>query len=281
MPGYPALSIIARNLGCEMSYWKCRDTPNGAAFHLDDLADVIKTTTRLLIVNFPHNPTGFCPTAEEYRQLIAFCKERDIFLFSDEMYLLTDFGNEELMPSACTLYDDCISLFGMSKTLAQPGVRLGWLVTRNKMVLHKMNKCKDYFSQCCSATSEILSLISLRNMDAILQRNQLLIKKNLDILDDFFAGYADIFEWHRPKAATVCLVKIKGWLREEFLRGGASELCDLLYSEAGIVLLPGKIFDLDDAPDDTLRFGFGKSDLEECLKALRGFLENHRPLSAG
>ncbi|ELT91726.1 hypothetical protein CAPTEDRAFT_202447 [Capitella teleta] len=275
LPGYPALSIIADKLGCEMGHWKARNTRDGWTFHLNDLKSVVKDNTQLIIVNFPHNPTGFCPTATEFTQLVKFCKARDIFLFSDEMYLLTDFASSEPMPSACSMYDNSVSLFGMSKTLAQPGVRLGWLVTRNKEVWHEMNKCKDYFSQCCSATSEILSIITLRNMDTVLNQVKGLIAKNLDLLDNFFAEYTDVFEWHRPKAATVTLVEVKGWLLEEYVEGGTTALCDDLYTEESIVILPGGIFDEMDS--NTIRLGFGKSDLDDSLKALRRFLEHHRP----
>lgn len=274
-PGYPALTVIARYLGCDIDHWKAKYTKHGWKFELVDLEALINPSTKLLIVNFPHNPTGYCPSPEDYKVLVEFCRSHGIFLFCDEMYLLSNYEGDEKLPSACQWYDDCVCLFGMSKTFAQPGLRLGWLVSKNKEIIALMMRCKDYFSQCCPAASEILSIISLRNIDSIIASNMAIVWSNLKILGDFFNEYPDLFEWYRPKGATVTLVKVKGWLLK-MAEGKASDLCEILYKQADVMLIPGELFGTD-IEDKFVRFGFGKTDMKEGLNQLRNFIERHKP----
>ena len=67
-----------------------------------------------------------------------------------------------MLPSACDAYDKATTLFGVSKSLSLPGLRIGWLVTRDVDVMNRLKSFKDYLSICSSAPSEILSLIALR-----------------------------------------------------------------------------------------------------------------------
>ena len=84
-PAYQSLYENLKTMGCNLSYWmaKCE---NGWKFKLDDLRKVIKPETRLLVVNFPHNPTGYVPEEKEWCELLELCKANNIYLFSDEMY---------------------------------------------------------------------------------------------------------------------------------------------------------------------------------------------------
>ena len=83
------------------------------------------------MINFPHNPTGFLPSEEEFLELIDICRKKNIFLFSDEMYRLTNNDGSSAYPSAAQVYDNAISLFGVSKTFGLPGLRIGWMASQN------------------------------------------------------------------------------------------------------------------------------------------------------
>lgn len=56
-PGYQSLYEIADSLGCEVSKWMPKEE-KGWAFEIDDLRDLVRDKTKLIVVNFPHNPTG-------------------------------------------------------------------------------------------------------------------------------------------------------------------------------------------------------------------------------
>ena len=85
-PAYQSLYENLKTHDCQLDYWTAKMTSTGWSFNLDDLKQLLKPHTRLLVVNFPHNPTGFLPSAEDWSALIELCKAKGIFLFSDEMY---------------------------------------------------------------------------------------------------------------------------------------------------------------------------------------------------
>ncbi len=78
---------IAETQGCTVSHWQPRTSPTQHAieFHTDDLAQCMQPNTKLVVVNFPHNPTGAVACAQQWRRIIELCRERDAYLFSDEV----------------------------------------------------------------------------------------------------------------------------------------------------------------------------------------------------
>ena len=65
---------------------------------------MIKKNTKIIIVNFPHNPTGYVPLINEWLELIETCKKNNIYLFSDEMYCNLFFQKQRTIPSVSVLY---------------------------------------------------------------------------------------------------------------------------------------------------------------------------------
>ena len=58
----------------------------GWDFDIKEMQRLVKANTKLLVVNFPHNPTGFLPESADWQELIEFCRDENIFIFSDEIY---------------------------------------------------------------------------------------------------------------------------------------------------------------------------------------------------
>lgn len=191
----------------------------------------------------------------------------DLLFFS-----LTNNDGTKANASACALYDNSISLFGMSKSFAMAGLRLGWLCTKNKEIFNMMSLFKDYITICAPAPSEVLSLIALRNRDKVLAHTMSIVKKNMAALEEFFALHTDVFEWHPPRASTVGFARLKGWLLRVG-EGGASGFCDVLQQQKQVMMLPAKMYDFE---DHYVRVGFGRRNLEECLVPLEEFLAENK-----
>jgi aspartate/methionine/tyrosine aminotransferase len=166
-PGYQSLYEIAEGIGCEVTKWEPEEA-NGWRFDPDFLEKNIKTNTKLIIVNFPHNPTGCLPNKEDYQRIIGLARKNNLHLFSDEMYRFLEYDQKDRLPSACEIYDKAISLFGMSKTFGMAGARIGWIATKDKNLYAKMATFKDYTTICSSAPSELLSIIALRAKNKII-----------------------------------------------------------------------------------------------------------------
>ena len=174
-PGYQSLYEIAKSRGCITKRW---EPDKNNVFSVDDLQNLLSDNTRMLVINFPHNPTGALLSKEEFDRVIELVRDREIVLFSDEMYRFLEYDKKDRLPSACELYQDSITLCGMSKSFALPGLRLGWLIIHNPDIFSRLQAYKDYTTICNAGPSEILSLIALRNWQKIADRNIRIIKNN-------------------------------------------------------------------------------------------------------
>ena len=263
-PGYQSLYEIAESLGCEITKWLPEEEDNWR-FDPAFLEKNIKKNTRLVIVNFPHNPTGSLASHKDFQKIIDIAKDNNIYLFSDEMYRFLEINLEDRLPSACEVYDKAISLFGMSKTFGMAGVRLGWVATKNKELYKKIMTYKDYVTICPSAPSEILSLIALKNKDIIINKHLERIRKNLKLLDIFFAKYSNLFSWIKPKAGTIGFPRLKTNIN-------SLAFCQKIVEKTGIMLLPSTVYDFEDR---YIRIGFGRENMPEVLKQFDNYISSN------
>jgi aspartate/methionine/tyrosine aminotransferase len=267
-PGYQSLYEVANALGCEVTKWM-PDEQYGWKFDLDILRSAFRPNTKLLVINFPHNPTGSLMDRGGYTEILRLAGERGIIVFSDEMYRFLEYEPSQRLDSACDLYQKAVSLGGLSKSFALAGLRIGWLATEDKELYSKMANFKDYTTICSSAPSEILAIMSLRAKEAILKRNLRIIQDNLRLLDEFFERYNRRFAWVKPKAGTIAFPKM-------LVPGNTSGFCKDLVEKQGVMLLPSQVYGYDDRH---FRIGFGRENIPDCLEKLDDYLSIHQPLS--
>lgn len=265
-PGYQSLYEIVESLGCDLEKWQ-PNKKNGWKFDVNFLEERIRPNTKLIIFNFPHNPTGYLPPKEDFRKVIGLAKKHNIHVFSDEMYRFLELNPEERLPSSCEVYDKAISLFGMSKTFGMAGVRLGWLITKDKELYQKMAAFKDYTTICASGPSELLSLIALRSKEKVIERHLNRTRRNLALLDDFFQRHSQFFSWVRPKAGTIGFPKI---LSTE----NSLKFCERVVNDTGIMILPSTVYGYDGRH---FRVGFGRENMPEALAEFEKYLKNNPP----
>lgn len=261
-PSYQSLYEIPKAIGCDVTKWSVYLENNRWNFDLNFLQKNIKKNTKLIIINFPHNPTGYIPNASDFISIIEIARKNDIYVFSDEMYHFLEFTKSHSIESVGNIYKLGISLSGLSKSFGLPGLRIGWLTTRNKELMKKIESFKDYTTICNSALSEILSIIALREKDQIIGRNLNLIKENILTVKEFFTKHNNFFSWIESKGSSVAFPK----LNERIL---VDEFCKNLIDQKNIMLLPGSIFNYS---GNHFRIGLGKKNFKLVLKELDSFL---------
>ena len=69
-----------------MERWSLAKSSRGWELDLEALDRLFEKPVRLLVINFPHNPTGFLPSREELDAVVEKCRAHGTWLFSDEMY---------------------------------------------------------------------------------------------------------------------------------------------------------------------------------------------------
>jgi aspartate/methionine/tyrosine aminotransferase len=260
-PGYQSLHEVARAAGAEVTLHELHET-NGWGIDLDLLRRQVTPSTRLIVVNLPHNPTGMLADQAAYDGLVALAAETGAHLLVDEVYRGLELDPADQLPAGADATPRGVSLGVMSKSFALPGLRIGWLATHDRDLLDRVARFKDYTTICSSAPSEILAIIALRARDRVLARSREIVARNLDHLDGFFDDWADRFTWVRPRAGsigyprlTVPGVRIDDWAAE-------------LVETEGVLLLPGSQFG---HPGNHFRLGFGRQNLPEALARLEAF----------
>jgi aspartate/methionine/tyrosine aminotransferase len=260
-PCYQSLSEVAHGTGAQVSQWRA-DPQKGWTLDLDDLTNVLTHRTKVVVVNVPHNPTGFLPTPQFFHALSDLSRQHGFIVFSDEVYRGLELDPAHRLPAMADLNGTAVSLGVMSKTYGLAGLRIGWIATRNAALLDRMATFKDYTTICNSAPSEFLAALALRHADAIARRNLRIIRDNLDRLDSFFASHAHWFAWQRPRAGSIAFPLL--------LQGSVDALCADLIEQAGVLLLPGTLY----GPDyNALRIGFGRRDLPEALEKVAAYFQ--------
>jgi aspartate/methionine/tyrosine aminotransferase len=260
-PGYQSLAEVARAAGCAVSPWLAREE-NHWDLDLDELGRMLKANTKAIILNTPHNPTGYLMSREDYDALHRFVQEKDLLLFSDEVYRESEYDPASRLPAACDYGEHAVSLGVTSKTYGLAGLRIGWIATRNRAIYNKMAALKDYTTICNSAPSEFLAEVAMRNRQAIAARNLGIIQQNLSVMDGFFSRHAGLFSWVRPRAGSMAFPR--------YLGGDVEQFCDTLVKTAGVLLLPGSVYDDD---GNHFRLGLGRRNLPQAVERLEEFLK--------
>jgi len=265
-PAYQSLYEIARSIGCSVTPWEKEIRDGKWHFDTNTLEQAITEKTKMIIVNFPHNPTGWLPSPAEQKKIVSIASERGIYLFSDEMYRGLETGNREMLPGACDLYRNAISLSGLSKTYGLPGLRTGWLVCENPDIRKRLASFKDYTTICHSAPSEILSIMALENASRLASRSLEIVEENLGHARNFFDSYKDLFTWMEPAGGSIAYPRLD-------LDVDVFDFCEGAVKEKNVMVVPSKVLG-DDSRH--FRIGLGRKNFPEALEAFEEYVKELR-----
>ena len=256
-PAYQSLAEVAAAIGCSVVRWPLVAREGIWALDVEALSRLITPRTRLVVANFPHNPTGYLPSQPEWEAVVATVRATGAVLFSDEMYRELEYDRSARLPSACDCYERGVTLSGLSKSYGLPGLRIGWLATQDRELLLQAGRIKDYTTICSSAPSEILGIIALRGRETIVSRNVEIVRNNLHLARQFFGGRPEAFEWLPPMAGPVAFPRLR-------LPIAALEYAQQCLERCGVMIAPGEMFDVP----GHFRVGLGRKSLGGALRAL-------------
>jgi aspartate/methionine/tyrosine aminotransferase len=225
---------------------------------LDALESLITPKTTMLTICHPNNPTGSTLPVEQIQELVDLAKKHDIYLHADEVYKGAEFDGVEL-PSFADLYDKAIVTCGLSKAMAMPGLRLGWLVGPAADI-YATWQSKDYTSITTSSVSEYVANVVLQpNMrEKVLKRSKDLLTENLDIMQQWIHENRDWVSFIPPKAGGMAFIRCE-------LDVNSTKLAHELRESLSVFVLPGDVYGMDGyfrvgigAPAEHLRVGLAR-----------------------
>ncbi len=223
------------------------------------LEEAVSERTKLLIINYPNNPTGRILTESDISELSEFLRAHpQIRLLSDEIYekIIYDGKKAVSMASFPEFFDRVIVVNGFSKCSAMTGWRVGYLACADPKLYDVIWKL---FQHCMSCTSGFLQEGALVALDCAEETEAMrcAYERRRDILVE---GIRDIegLELVSPGGAFYAWTRFDTDL-------GSETLCEKLLETVKIAGIPGEAYGEEDAV--CVRFSFAASD-EELLAAL-------------
>jgi aspartate/methionine/tyrosine aminotransferase len=246
------------------------DPNDGWSLDIDRITAAIQPNTKLVTINFPHNPTGAILPSDRYFALIELCRKHGIYILHDEIFNGLGPTGARHLPFIADIYERGLSLNVLSKSYGMPGLRIGWIACEDSELLSKMERMKHYLSICNSGPSERLAKIALNNRQQIIARNCAIIDENLPKWNAFFERHENLFEWTVPDGSCMAFPRYKG-------PEGVEKFTRSLVEESGVLFLPSTIYasQLGDTPNDRFRLGFGRTGLDEGLSAFEAHLNRN------
>ncbi len=261
-PCYESLKVIPETLGADVSTVSLKWDRGKWFFDINSLKNCLIDDTRLFIINFPHNPTGYLPSISSFKEILDLARQCNAYVLSDEVYRFSEYDEKDRLPAAVDYYDKAISIGVMSKSFGLPGLRIGWTSVNDEKLLGKFAAYKNYTTICNSAPSEILALIALRNKNKLLKRTLTISQNNLDLLENFFNKYNSLFQWSRPKSGFMSFPKFTSKIPID-------NFTDSLRKEENVLILPGTLFDDN---NNHFRLGFGRNNFPLGIKRMEKFI---------
>lgn len=245
-PIYYTLSNIALALKCKLKYWEL-DSSNDFYPDLNKLEELITSKTRMVIVNFPHNPTGVTLTRDQFDYLVKLVSKVGAYLVWDAAFEDLVYNNLPL-PNPYLQYEKTIYINTLTKSYGLAGLRLGWCIASPK-VLENCYLLKDYLSLYVSPLNELIGAYVINNLNSLLNKRLSEVKGNLVLFKQWLNKNSNFIYCNLPEGGVSAFIKLIQYDDTE-------EFCRKLINNSKVLLIPGKCF----GHLQYIRLGFGSSE---------------------
>ncbi len=255
-PNYATNIEVPKAIGCSISFvtleleqqWK---------LNIELIIAAVKPTTKLISITTPHNPTGMVMTETDILQLARFAEEKNIYLLVDETY--RDICYKTSYPLAASVSSKIISTCSVSKAYGLPGIRLGWLVTKNAILYERLLSAKEMIYITNSILDEEVCYSFLQKKDewALSINNKAI--ENLAVVKEWLTKETRL-QCMLPQGGVVCFPKINDDANID-----TAQFYKRLMQHYKTMVGAGHWFDM---PDEYMRIGFAWTDKATLTKGL-------------
>jgi aspartate/methionine/tyrosine aminotransferase len=248
----------------------------GWRYDMAELASRITPRTRAIYVNSPHNPTGGVLTREDLETISGICRERRLWLISDEAYedVVFDGADHVSAASLPEMYERTISVFTFSKSYAMTGLRLGYVVCSDAQLRERMKKALFYTSSNVTSVVQYGGIGALEGPRDSIDAFRLELQARRDLFYEGIRAHAGrIFSGSPPRGAFYAFLRIDaGW---QAPAGGSRSwaMAEHLIARGRIGCVPGVDFGANG--EGCIRFCFARDRAE-----LQGAVESMGTLFA-
>jgi capreomycidine synthase len=247
-PAYQQLFSLAESIGCELKRWPLR-FENSFRPDFSEGRKLVGPNTRMIVVNFPHNPTGASITPAEQDELIELAAGAGAYLVWDAAFAELTYDSPPL-PDPGERYDRSITLGTLSKAYGLPGLRVGWCLAAPD-VLERLIRLRDYTTLALSPLVEHVAARAIDNGDLLVKPRLAQARHNLELLVSWAERHSEFISMVRPQGGVSVFAQVHDVADIE-------DFCRQLADERGVLLVPGTSFN----QPDYVRLGFGCSTAE-------------------
>lgn len=244
------------------------ETENGWELNPAKVEAAITQQTKAILICNPCNPTGKVYTKEELKSLADVARRYNLFIISDEMYEYFTYDDKSHVSigSFPEVADRVISIFGVSKSYAMTGWRIGYIVA-NKKLISQIFKVHDSLVTCPTAVSQYAALEALEGSQSMVTEYKKAFEKRRQIVLDELSK-TDKISIVAPQGAYYAFVKINQEVDDY-------DLALQMIREAKVAVVPGSAF--GNGGENHLRISFGGDEtlLREGLQRLVKFIEKN------
>jgi len=242
-PLYQQLYSIAESLGCVLERLPLR-FENGFAPDLEEARKLIGPGTRMIVVNFPHNPTGVTLSPEQQRELIGLAERVGAYLVWDVAFAELTYESPPL-PDPGLFYERAITMGTLSKAYGLPGLRLGWCLAAPE-VLTRFIRLRDYITLHLSPLVEHIALRAIEQGDLLLAPRLRQAARNREIVLRWVEEHRELVDWVPPSGGVCAFPRLKTVT-------DVTAFCRRLVETERVLLVPGSCFGCP----GHVRLGFG------------------------
>ncbi|MCM2465104.1 aminotransferase class I/II-fold pyridoxal phosphate-dependent enzyme [Methanoculleus oceani] len=232
----------------------------------DALAERITPRTKVLIANFPNNPTGGVMQEADWRGIADLLVDHDLLLISDEVYAELTYAGDHFSPATIPgLFERTITLNGFSKAFAMTGWRIGYLCAPPAIAAAAL-KIHQYVALCAPVMGQIAAYEALRigeaEKDAMVREYRL--RRNLFVDGLNKLGLA----CHVPKGAFYAFPSVESTGMTDV------EFAEALLREQHVAVVPGSVLGSSGTGHVRCAYAVSRDDLKEALSRMGAFLES-------
>lgn len=245
------------------------ETPGGWVLDGERLEGAITQQTKAILICNPCNPTGKVYSKTELAEVARIAKSHNLFIIADEMYEYFTFDGKKHISIASMpeVADRVISVFGLSKSYAMTGWRIGYIVA-DKRIIPQIFKVHDSLVTCPTAVSQYAALAALKGTKDVVEEFRDAFDKHRQIVLNVL-GKTDKLEFVKPEGAYYAFVKVAGNVDDY-------DLSMRLLHEAKVAVVPGSAFGPGGDSHIRISFGCEESQLREGLRRLVGYMEKNK-----
>jgi aspartate/methionine/tyrosine aminotransferase len=255
-PNYATNIEVPKAIGCSISFVNLA-IENNWHLSIDDIAKAIQPNTKLISITSPHNPSGMVLSYIQLSKIIQLAEEKNIYLLVDETYRDICFATP--YPLAASLSNKVISISSVSKAYGLPGIRLGWLVTKDQQLFEKLLAAKEMIYITNSVLDEEACYAFLQKKDQWVEIINKKAQENLQIVKEWFLAETRL-RYVLPAGGVVCFPAIK-----EEVEIDLNLFYSTLMKRYKTMVGPGHWFNM---PDKFMRIGFAWIDEITLKKGL-------------